>query len=431
MDRFSKQMSVLYVEDEKEAREAFVKTLKRCTKKQYIAADGKEGLELFRKYRPDIVITDIKMPNKNGIELAQDILELNPEQIIVFTTAHTESKYTLRALEMQVEAYLIKPINKNRFKAKLNHISKNIIASRENLKNQKIIQAIFDNQSSISVLTDFTNIEFASNSFLELFDIQNLDEFFIKYKRFIDIFQDADEDLYTDVKNRCISAKNVSDFMLEYHNANDAIVCLLENDKIYKINIQDIDIDGEKLYSLSLVDITTMHKERMGALHDAFHDNLTSAYNKSMFDKFLDREYRRYFRYGRPLCLAIFDIDHFKKINDSYGHLLGDEILKVLAKFFMDNIRETDIFARWGGEEFVLLMSETKIDKAKEVCEKLRVGIEHLDIPSLPSFTISAGLAEMKKDESKDRFFKKADDALYLAKNSGRNRVVIFREEGI
>ena len=83
MNYDSKQLTVLYAEDEKEAREAFAKTLKRRTKEQYIADDGEKAIELYRQYQPDIVITDINMPNKNGIELAREILEINPEQIII------------------------------------------------------------------------------------------------------------------------------------------------------------------------------------------------------------------------------------------------------------------------------------------------------------------------------------------------------------
>ena len=82
MNYDSKQLTVLYAEDEKDAREAFAKTLKRRTKEQYIADDGEKAIELYRQYQPDIVITDINMPNKNGIELAREILEINPEQII-------------------------------------------------------------------------------------------------------------------------------------------------------------------------------------------------------------------------------------------------------------------------------------------------------------------------------------------------------------
>ena len=416
MNYDSKQLTVLYAEDEKEAREAFAKTLKRRTKEQYIADDGEKAIELYRQYQPDIVITDINMPNKNGIELAREILEINPEQIIIFTTAHTESKYTLRALEMQVEAYLVKPININKFKEKLNHIAKNIISERENRKNQKIIQAMLDSRSTTLVLTDFFNIEFASKSFLKLFNITCKEEFSLKYKNFLDIFKNMPGCIYEITKDN---------FMESYNSKEETIVCLSKTEKFYKIDIDEINIGKSILYAISFVDITTLHNQRKKALYESFHDNLTSSYNRVMFDKLLDKEYLRFIRYQRPLCLAIFDIDYFKAINDTYGHLVGDRILISLAEFFHKNTRDIDIFARWGGEEFVLLMGETKIDEAQKVCEKLIRGVEEMEIKNLPKITMSAGVTEIDKDDSKEEFFQRADSALYDAKRNGRNQVVV------
>ena len=416
MNYDSKQLTVLYAEDEKDAREAFAKTLKRRTKEQYIADDGEKAIELYRQYQPDIVITDINMPNKNGIELAREILEINPEQIIIFTTAHTESKYTLRALEMQVEAYLVKPININKFKEKLNHIAKNIISERENRKNQKIIQAMLDSRSTTLVLTDFFNIEFASKSFLKLFNITCKEEFSLKYKNFLDIFKNMPGCIYEITKDN---------FMESYNSKEETIVCLSKTEKFYKIDIDEINIGKSILYAISFVDITTLHNQRKKALYESFHDNLTSSYNRVMFDKLLDKEYLRFIRYQRPLCLAIFDIDYFKAINDTYGHLVGDRILISLAEFFHKNTRDIDIFARWGGEEFVLLMGETKIDEAQKVCEKLVRGVEEMEIKNLPKITMSAGVTEIDKDDSKEEFFQRADSALYDAKRNGRNQVVV------
>ncbi len=416
MNYVSKQMRVLYAEDEAEAREGFVKTLMRYTKEQYVASDGEEAIKLYRQYHPDIVITDIKMPNKNGIELAQEILDINPEQIIIFTTAHTESKYTLRALEMQVEAYLIKPINKNKFIEKLNHITKNIINRRENIKNQKIIQSIINSQLTKLVVTDFADIEFASKSFFNLFNVSNKQDFFKKYSNFIDIFENIPG---------CIFEKDRDNFVQSYRNSKETTVCISENRKIYQINIDEINTNNSNLYAISFVDITSLHNERKKALYDAFHDKLTSSYNKTMFDRLLNKEYSRYLRHKRPLCLAIFDIDFFKAINDTYGHLTGDKLLIALSKLFMENIRDIDVFARWGGEEFALLMSETDIDEAYKVCEKLRLSIEEMTIPNLPNITISAGVTQIDKDDTKDEFFQRADNALYDAKRAGRNQVVV------
>ncbi len=419
MDDYCKQISVLYVEDEDIIREGYSKTLRRYSKELYTASNGIDGLEIYKKYSPDIVITDIRMPKKNGVEMAQEILDINPEQIIIFTTAHTESNFTLKALDMQVEGYILKPVDKKKLVSRLEYIAKNIITSRENIKNQNIIQSILNNQSNILILTNFETIEFASKSFFQLLDIKSKDHFFEKYKNFLDIFIPCEE---------CLTASTKENFLYNYKNNpnEEKIVSILGNKgfKLYQLKIDTVSFDEDILYAVSLTDITSLQEEKIKAKHEATHDGLTGAYNRLKFDRIFEAEYQRALRYKRPFCLAILDIDYFKNINDSFGHLVGDKILKNLSDYCLENIRETDIFARWGGEEFTVLMGETDLDKAKNVCEKLRIGLENLNLPNLPKITISIGLSQMRFDEKKETFFVRADDALYEAKQSGRNKVV-------
>ena len=130
MVNYTKQVTILYVEDEENVRAGYERALNRYCKELYIAKDGVEGLELYKQNSPDIVISDIKMPHKNGIEMARDILSINENQAIIFTTAHTESEYTIEALNLQVDGYLIKPVDKKKLKAKLEHLAKNIIVMK-------------------------------------------------------------------------------------------------------------------------------------------------------------------------------------------------------------------------------------------------------------------------------------------------------------
>ena len=152
-------------------------------------------------------------------------------------------------------------------------------------------------------------------------------------------------------------------------------------------------------------------------------DTLTGIYNRNKFDKILSYELSRSVRYDHKLCVAILDIDFFKKFNDNYGHLIGDEVLVMLAKNINDTIRETDTFARWGGEEFILLFPETSLVQASEICDKLRLGIEHNPHPSAGKVTASFGLTVYEDRDTIDTIFKRCDSALYLAKECGRNRV--------
>jgi two-component system cell cycle response regulator len=155
-------------------------------------------------------------------------------------------------------------------------------------------------------------------------------------------------------------------------------------------------------------------------------DGLTQIHNKRYFLEFLDREMARCSRYDRPLSLVMFDIDHFKQINDTYGHLAGDFVLKRLAELVSKHVRKEELFARYGGEEFAIIMPETSGRKAGIFCEKVRRMIEQTafdyegkDI----TVTISLGIATMGRHREPLAFIKAADDMLYAAKANGRNRV--------
>lgn len=155
-------------------------------------------------------------------------------------------------------------------------------------------------------------------------------------------------------------------------------------------------------------------------------DGLTQIHNKRYFLEFLDREMARCSRYDRPLSLVMFDIDHFKQINDTYGHLAGDFVLKRLAETIGKHVRKEELFARYGGEEFSIIMPETNGKKAGIFCEKIRRMIEQSPVnyeQKEITLTISLGIAVMGKHREPLGFIKAADDNLYKAKANGRNRV--------
>ena len=121
----------------------------------------------------------------------------------------------------------------------------------------------------------------------------------------------------------------------------------------------------------------------------------------------------------------ILDIDYFKETNDKYGHQVGDEILIQICNIISNNIRESDIFGRWGGEEFILLLPQTNLDNAYIVAENLRNKIENHSFEKVGQKTISIGISQFDNIEDTKQFIKRADDAMYKAKNSGRNKVLV------
>jgi len=163
-------------------------------------------------------------------------------------------------------------------------------------------------------------------------------------------------------------------------------------------------------------------------------DSLTGVYNRRHFYKLAADELHRAYRYKRDLSILMIDIDHFKQVNDTHGHLVGDQVLKSLAQICTSLIRENDIFARFGGEEFIFLLPESTIEQAQVAAERLRFNIEKAvlvtDAGEL-SITISAGVSSWngQQEVSIDRLIDQADKALYRAKQVGRNRVTSWREE--
>ncbi len=152
-------------------------------------------------------------------------------------------------------------------------------------------------------------------------------------------------------------------------------------------------------------------------------DTLTQINNRMYFDKVANQRLSEYDRYETVSALIICDIDNFKEINDRYGHLMGDEILKIIAKLLKAQLRESDTLARWGGEEFAVLLPKSDIAKAVYVAQKMCEILNAYEFDLRENITASFGVTVTKENDTQMTWFKRADDALYRAKESGKNRV--------
>jgi len=221
---------------------------------------------------------------------------------------------------------------------------------------------------------------------------------------------------------------------VELHDLGSRNGTFLNNAKCEKVILKKGDII--KLGTVALKFLPKGDPERLtyDKLHmEAHTDGLTQCFNKSYFNNALDMEVKKSKVTGSPLSLIIFDLDHFKKLNDNYGHDAGDYVLKEMSRVIRGNgVREGDVFARYGGEEFVILLPKTNIKQGFEIAERLRKLVEEnqfvYDNKRLP-VTASIGVADYRQGVNNGTdLFKRADSAVYKSKEGGRNQVNFYRE---
>ncbi len=170
-----------------------------------------------------------------------------------------------------------------------------------------------------------------------------------------------------------------------------------------------------------------LRKELKKATREALIDGLTGLHNRKAFDNMLQELYQGFMKEGRSFSLIMMDIDHFKAFNDKYGHRVGDEVLQIVGTTLLETVKGKDFASRYGGEEFTVLLPNTELDNACVVAEQIRKAIsrKRLKIKEtgeyIQKITISLGVAQICTDDDVDSLLKRADKALYLAKNSGRN----------
>ncbi|MFK5971489.1 MAG: diguanylate cyclase [Candidatus Marithrix sp.] len=193
-----------------------------------------------------------------------------------------------------------------------------------------------------------------------------------------------------------------------------------------KITGLDIGADDYLIKPFEIEELLARIRVGIRSCQDKRHaimDTLTQLYNRHFFDVHLIKEINRALRYQRKLSLIMLDIDHFKQVNDTYGHDVGDLVLTELAIILNDHCRQSDIPIRWGGEEFIILLPETDKQGAKKLAERIRCAIETYDFTIAGHQTASFGVAILVDDYQ--TLIKRADEALYKAKENGRNIVII------
>ena len=316
----------------------------------------------------------------------------------------------------------------NAFAKKIQEVDKKI-SLLFMLRSEIVQQKVFKNETSNYVKSVFTNYSydkkvFDVNMFLSKKQIQDINSY---------ISNEADKNIREKRRFSQIYDGMAIDFLPIYNLQHKQVAYVIHYKKDELLGILDQkSSDIFRLFSFVaalmtfIVALLLMGSEKKKELEHslAIRDGLTGIYNRYGLNELVGKKIYEVQRYKRSMSVIFFDIDHFKKINDTYGHSTGDTILEEIVEIVLVNIRESDIFARWGGEEFILFVPETKLEDATKLAEKLRAMIEKYDFTGVPRVRCSFGVAQLRDSEEEDSLLKRVDALLYQAKESGRNRVV-------
>ena len=296
---------------------------------------------------------------------------------------------------------------------------------RKRLLNEKIAyySKILDRLHEIVIITDGERIKFANASFFRYLDeYENIEQFLKEHNCICDFFVEEEGFLHAWMGDR-----NWVEYLIDHPDeAHYAKIRYKNKEYIFQVKANKID---DKDYVVIFIDVTENYfrQERLRKL--AIRDPLTGLYNRYVFDKIAAEKIEEAKILGDELLFVMFDIDHFKKINDKYGHDTGDYVLKTIASMIQSSFRSTDPVFRIGGEEFIAVLVTSDIYKILEILEDLRKKVERTRFEGVEEgVTISIGVAQYRKGDSVKSLYKRVDKALYMSKNKGRNTITFLGE---
>lgn len=416
--------TILLVEDELDIRIELKKFLQRYYEEVFTASNGEEGLTLFEKYKPQIIISDIKMPKMNGIDMIKKIKKHTPDQIVIFTTAHSDNNYFLEAIEIQVDGYILKPVDLSLLKKKIKKINKNFILESKKQEYKNVLDDIALMQDGMLAVYNIDNVPiFYNKNLLTFVGYESLEEFLENNKSLSYRFEINTDCYHYDCN---ISSTWVEE--IKRIEPDKRIISMKQKNtqelKFFLVSISEKTLHGNCIVNFS--EITTIFNKKRKYKNDAYTDELTQVNNRKKFNNTFSAVIEKFYQNQNIISLILIDIDNFKQVNDLYGHTVGDSVLQKFTTLVMHNIDTKDSFFRWGGEEFIVILKKTTSSQAKDVAERLRLIIEAYDFEISKPLTCSFGVSTIADGDTSESFFKRVDNALYKAKNDGKNKVVVM-----
>lgn len=423
-----------------------------------VARDGFEAIDMAQKHKPDIILLDVMMPGIDGFETCR-LLKESPEVAhipVVMVTALSEKSDRLRGLEVGADDFLTKPINDMALFARVKSLVRMKVLLDELRLRDKTNMQMGITSTENSFLSDVSGAKILLVDDDQVQGKQVVSKLSETYK--VDWIQDSEKAMSAskeggyDIILMSTGLADVDGLRLasqiknQEETRNVPLLVLVDEDdsrlmlKALEVGINDyMTMPVDKNEMTARVRTQIRRKRYQDALKEQYQksvsmavtDGLTGLYNRHFLNTHLENMVHQSVKNGKRIALMMMDMDHFKEVNDTYGHDAGDRVLKQLSDVILRASRSTDLAARFGGEEFVVLMPETDEQAALNASNRMRETVEKTLFVvgangEVIHKTVSIGIANSHPDgDSAEALIKRADEAMYSAKRNGRNQVKV------
>ncbi|WP_027390759.1 GGDEF domain-containing response regulator [Chrysiogenes arsenatis] len=406
---------ILVVEDEGVVALDIERTLRRLGYEVCGSCpSAEEALESITPLMPDIILMDIMLRGEmDGINAA-DIIRHRHGLPVVFLTSHADRPTLERAKVTKPFGYILKPFDDRELHSNIEMALHSHRIEKKLEESAELFRAVSENAVAAVFIICEDQIIYANDAFLKIIDYDAAE---LATLRFSELLPAESRDI-AELIQCCQLAPN-------RYQRTIQLIAKSGTPRWVELATNSIMLQNRCSAIATALDVSLLKELQEKLEISASTDMLTGSFNRRKLDESFAQEKHRSFRYQVPFCLAIFDIDHFKQVNDTHGHSVGDDVLRTLAALVAKSLRPNDSLFRWGGEEFAILTSGIEGDSAYHMAERLRQIIANFTFESIGRLTVSFGIAESCEADTLDSLFLRADAALYQSKVQGRNRVTL------
>lgn len=391
-------MKILLLEDDIALNKAITKVLELDHHKVTSFIDGRDVMDRLDGHF-DLYILDIQVPHISGLELLDLIMLQNKSAKVIIISVNTDAISLQSAYSLGCVDYLKKPFYIMELRAKINRLyeTRNNLLSSVRFKSEESILTKKEKKLLVMLLENQTSI--------------------VTYEM-------IEERVY---KNKSMSMMALRTLVRRLRSklADDIISNIADQGYIISLHNQSPKANAVVSIDDLKQEISLLKAENSALKERSSTDPLTGLLNRSRIHEIFAYEQQRFLRYKENLSMILIDLDNFKVINDTYGHNVGDNYLREIARMLSGFFRASDTIGRWGGEEFIVLLPQTSLDEAKGIALKLRERIKAIDCPRIGLQTASFGVAAFLEEDSLYSLIERADQALYTAKTNGKDRVEV------